>query len=551
MGKLVEPAKDRLGKRMPTAEAPGAGAQDGTQDGVQSGARDGTQRGRRSRSMHSIARHSVVNLLAFGLSSLINLAVIGLIVGQYGLAAYGLLMLARLFLPAQLLGVFDLGLPETLTRATARDIASGKPESAVRLYLATQVVALATGILVALPLVLATAAVAGFVLDLNDADTALLVPVLIAQGLAQPLLFTGQMAESVLRGQERFGRLRTVEVAMALVFGLVALLLVHLDAGIVAIAYAFLGAEALSAAIFLWLSFAGFGAGAWRGARPDFRYLFQQRRYIGAMISKSFTSMIIMRGPSIVLVQMLGPAAVGLFEAVQRIPRFLKTVITMCNNVVLPVVARIKVESGLGEVTRLATEGPRVLFALATLATLPAICVAEPLLRLWLGTEIAQYWPWFAALCALPLIGATSGFWNAMAKVETSTLVKQTRLSWVQTAVLFAVAVPLVHPLGAAAFWLGTLASHCIGVPAQIAINARRYGVSKMHLAKPVLTVIAASLPATALGVALVLWTDLGTWPRLIAAFAAIAVVQAISLALLVLRSDERRLLLRAGLRRG
>jgi len=500
--------------------------------------------------MHSIARHSIVNLVAFGLSSLINLAVIGLIVGQYGLAAYGLLMLARLFLPSQLLGIFDLGLPETLTRATARDKASDKPEMAVRLYLATLVIALGTSLLVALPLVLASQAVGSFVLDLDPADAALLAPVLLAKGLAQPLLFTGQMAEAALRGQERFGRLRSVEVLAALLFGLTALLLVHLEASIVAIAYAYLGSEVLRAAVFLLQASRGFGAGAWRGARPDFRYLLAQRRYVGAMISKSFTTMIIMRGPSLVLVHMLGPAAVGLYEAVLRIPRFLKTVVTMCNNVVLPVVARIKVVSGLGEVTRLATEGPRILLAFSSLATLPAICLSQPLLALWLGPEVAREWGWFAALCTLPLIGATSGFWNAMAKVETATLVKQTRLSWAQVVVLYGVALPLVAPLGAAAFWLGTLASNNLAVPAQIAINARRYGVPMMRLAAPVLWVLAASLPATALGVALVLWTDLSSWPRLAAAFAAIAAVQAVSLALVVLRAEERQRLWRLRLRR-
>jgi len=493
--------------------------------------------------MHAVVRHSLVNLVAFGLSSLIGLAVVGLVVGEYGLAAFGLLMLSQVFSPSQLLALVDLGQPEMLMRSTARDLAAGQASRAAGLFFATLAVAGVIGCLVALPLVLASDWIGSTVLGLEPAEAAVLAPVLLAWGLAQPLLFAGELGEAALKGQERFARLRAIEVTTGLVYGLTALLLIQLGLPFVAVAYALLGLQVVRSILRLAMAFPGFG-GATRGARPDFRHLWEQRRYRHAVIVQTYGIFLLEKAPSLVLSHLLGAAAVGLYESVLRVPRFLKSVVAIANGVVMPVVARLQATGARTEVAQLAEQGPRVLFALSSLVALPVLSLGEPLLRLWLGAEVAAYWPWFTALCGWPLVSATAGFWNSMGKAETKTLRRQTWVTFVQVLVLYAIALPLLGSLAAAAFWLAALVGLLLTIPLQLLINARRYRVPALSLAAPVLQVLVASLPAALLGFALARWLPPESWFGLIVAAGAVALLQALVLGLSVVRPAERRALL-------
>jgi O-antigen/teichoic acid export membrane protein len=496
--------------------------------------------------MHALARHSIVNLIAFSLSRMIGLVIVSLVVGQYGLAAFGLIMLVRVFLPGQLFVIFDLALPEVVIRATAQGLARNQTAEAARLYLAAQIVATAIGTLLALPLILAPGLVTQWVFNLDDDYAAELAPAVLAHGAALPLLFAANIASAGLKGQEAFRALRAVDVTTTLLYGVAAVLLIESDAGIVAIALAYLGSQALKALVALFLARRGFGKHH-RGVRPDFHSLFADKAYHRALIARRFGAMATSQLPRIAISYVLGPAAVGLFEAVLRLPRFLKSVVALCHVGVMPVVVRLKLAGRKDELTTIALQGPRILLALASLAVLPTVCLSQPLLALWLGPEVEPYWAWLAVLCVLPLMSATVGFWNAMGKAEASFVRKQNRVALVQGLLTAAVALPLLGTLGAAAFWLGAVCGMAYGAPAFLAINAQRFEVPAMRLLLPLLWVVLASLPAAAVGVALQYWVQLDNWPRLLSAFALVSAVQAAMLACFIVRPEERRSLLRLG----
>ena len=496
--------------------------------------------------MHAIARHSIVNLIAYTLSRLIGLAIIGLVVGEYGLAAFGLIMLVRLFLPGQLFMIFQLALPEVVTRSTTQGLVRDQAAEATRIYLAAQIVAFGIGTLLALPLIVAPETVAVLLFNLDVAYAAELAPAVIAHGAALPLLFAGGIAGARLKGREAFHDLRTVDVATTLLYGLAALLLIRLDVSVVAIALAYLGSQALKAFITLLLARAGFGRHG-QLLRPDFRSLFADKAYHRALIVRHLGSMATSQLPRLLISYVLGPSAVGLFEAVLRLPRFLKSVVALCHVGVMPVVVRLNLAGRKEELAIIAVQGPRILLAMASLAVLPTACLARPLLTLWLGPELEPYWPWLAALCVLPLMSATAGFWNAMGKAEAPIVRKQNRVALVQGLLTAAVALPLLGTLGAAAFWLGAICGMAYAAPMFMMVNARRFEVPAVRLALPLLWVVLASLPAAAAGVALQLWLPLDNWPRLLAAFALVSAVQAAMLACFIVRPEERRTLLRLG----
>ncbi len=484
-------------------------------------------------------------MVALGLSGVINLAVVGLVVNQYGLAVYGTLLLLRLFMPGQLISLFDFGLPEAVTRGTARGLASDQGRQAMSLYLTAICFMMAISLLLALPLVLFPAGTGGLILALDPAETALLAPALLAHGLALPLLVAGDLSGSALKGQEAFKGLRWTDMSTAIAYGITALCLVTWDAGPLSIALAYLGWQGVKSLLWIWLSLRGFARHGHSSLKLDFSLIWFERAYLRALILQRINASATTQLPRIVMAQALGSAAVGLFEAIMRVPRFLKSLTTVTTSVVMPVVARLNATGSTAELERLAVAGPRLLLAFASLISLPFICLAQPFIALWMGPEVGPYWPWFAVLCILPLTAATAGFWNAMGKAELKTLRRQNVVGWAQAALFFAIALPLMGSLQTVAFWLALLCSSALTIPALIAIMARRYGLSPLSLAAPIASVLVASLPAAAAGAALAHWVALDDWLHLVPALGVVALVQALMLALFVVQPEERRSLLR------
>ena len=495
--------------------------------------------------MHVIARHSVVNFLAFGLTRLMGLVLVGFIVDEYGLAIFGLLMLVRSFMPGTLFSVLDCGLPDFVTRSAPRDLESGKNAEALGTATASALVLGCIGLLLAVPLVVAPDFSARLFFGLDPEHRALLAPAIVAHGLVLPLLFVGVIAEGALRGQEAFKALRLVDVCATLLYSAVALALIYVHASPVDLALAFLGSHVLRATATIAIAARGYRAPSSRAFRPNFRLLYEERAYLRAVVGRRIGGRFASQLPRLVISHVLGPAATGLFEAILRLPVFLRSLITLVNSAVMPVVVRMNASGGKAELSELAVQGPRLLLAFASLTSLPTICLARPLLHLWLGTEVEPYWPWFAALCALPLFSASVGFWNAMGRAELDFLRKASVIAVIQTAIVVAVAAPLLTTLQVPAIWLGMFCSLLYAAPAYLLLNARKWSLSPWRLAFPVAAVLAASIPAAAFGAALVHWVDLDSWPRLISAFAAISVVQVLMLAIFIVRPAERRSLLR------
>ena len=497
--------------------------------------------------MHAIARHSIVNLITFGLSRVIGLVLVGLIVAEYGLAVFGLLMLVRTFMPGTLFAIFDFGLPDIVARATARDLASGKRQEALRTALAAMLLQAGIGFLLAVPLVVAPTFVAQVLLAMDAQQSAMLAAAIVAHGIALPLLFAAGVAYGSLRGQERFKNLSITDVGSTLAYGLVSLVLIHYHASALYIAYAFLGSHVLRSLQMLWAASRGLRPFSWRDVRPDFPLLFAERAYLRAVVGRRVGGRLAGQLPRLVIAHILGAAAVGLFDAILRLPRFLKSMISMINSVVMPVVVRMSAKGDKDQLAQLAIDGPRLLLALASLISLPVICLAKPLLHVWLGAEVEPYWPWFSVLCALPLLSATAGFWNAMGRAELAFLRKSSVISIWRAAITIVVALPLLTVMGVEAVWLGLLCSMLYATPAVLRLNARRYGIPVMRLVEPVFTVFGASLPAAAVGTAIVTLVDIDDWPRLLAGFATVSAVQALMLTLFIVRPAERRSLLRLG----
>src|SRR5438552_3145253 len=78
--------------------------------------------------MSRIIRNSVLNGVAMGVTSVLSLILVPVLIGHYGLEAYGLIPLLRLLTPLGAMGIATFGLPQLATRSAAICAARGEQE---------------------------------------------------------------------------------------------------------------------------------------------------------------------------------------------------------------------------------------------------------------------------------------------------------------------------------------------------------------------------------------------------------------------------------------
>ena len=153
---------------------------------------------------------TAITAAAFFVASVVGLLLVPVLIGAYGVGGLGLIVLARVLVPAGALGILDFGLSEIATQSVATARAAGEWGTAkARLRL----LAVLTAVLVAV------VAVATYVLaaQINQwfkvppeaqADFARLVR---ATAIALPVLFAGLVFEGIIKGFEKFSVLSSTE----------------------------------------------------------------------------------------------------------------------------------------------------------------------------------------------------------------------------------------------------------------------------------------------------------------------------------------------------
>ena len=68
----------------------------------------------------SLIKNTAISAVAFLLVSVLGLLLVPYLIQHYGVAGFGVISLARLFVPLMGLGLFDLGFGELSTQAVAR-----------------------------------------------------------------------------------------------------------------------------------------------------------------------------------------------------------------------------------------------------------------------------------------------------------------------------------------------------------------------------------------------------------------------------------------------
>lgn len=402
----------------------------------------------------SLLGNALVSAVAFAIVGLVGLLLVPVLVSAYGVAGLGLVMLARLFLPGVGIGIFEFGVSEITTQTLAVGRVDEDWERVHRRLGLLALMTLATSLAVALPLLLFAPWLAS-VFGVPATQSADFVEVLRCTAALLPMLFLSMMLEGCLKGFDGFRALRLAEVTSAIAYASAAATFAMGGATYKWVVYSHLGSLVLRAAM-MTMSLRKAAPAALRLTRPplpdDKAYareratLFFTSRFLGTVLHQS---------PTVLIGLLVGPAGVGLYDTLARLPRFAKSVLGVLNTTLLPYATRL---DAAGDDTRM-----KLLLAFG-LTLLPAIvfpplaavaAVSQGLLAVWIGPQFAVNGPWLAVFWALPALNTVVSFQNYVLMSRSSYMQASNRLTVAQIVVQLAVSLALLGALSQFAFVAG------------------------------------------------------------------------------------------------
>ncbi len=433
--------------------------------------------------LKSIARNTALSSVAFGVTGMVGLLLMPILIKAFGLAAFGLIALSRSLLPAAVLSMGDLGASETATQAVGRARGSGAWQLAAEQVSLLVVLTSVVGVVLAAALWFGTEALLTLFRVPEDDHTSFGTALRIT-ALSLILLFPALIVEGVAKGLERFDVLRGAEIISVLGYAAGSLLAISAQYAYTAIIYLYLAsllAKYIIVLLFIWTDMRGrLGLRAWSPAtRRDTLHrsaLMVQSKFLGAAQ---------LQLPTIVVGGLVGPAGVGIYEVVVRIPRFLKATLGLLATAVLPVAARLEGAGDRRHVSRMAA----VSFWFVPFATFPILfgtaALSPAILEVWIGHEYMDLWVWLAAMLCATGTSVCLTAAQSMLLIRKDYLRSTNRLYLLGTLIQYAVSLVGVRWLGSMSFVLGAALAALLTFPAHTRLLRRELELEPAAVSRP------------------------------------------------------------------
>lgn len=404
----------------------------------------------------TLIRNTAISAIAYFVISVLGIWVTGALASTYGLTAFGVITLARLFSATGLVGVFDLGTPENASHVVARARATGDWAEAIRSVQWLALFAFIASLFAALITLLLSQRLGPW-LAVDKGSEDMFQHVLLVSAIVLPLCLTSQVAEGVIRGFERYAIVRGLEVFTSVAYALGAWFLMDSRQPFSLVIYLYLAltvVRALVAYSLAWAALRNHASPA--GPSPStatWRIMLDRTWLVGP--NKILATLQTQSVP-LVIGFMVGVTGAAVYDLLMRLPRFVKSALGLLNSAVLPFASRL--EAANSRVTlRTLHEHGLIMIAFLTAPPLFALAVfSEQLLHLWVGDTLARYWGWQSLAFSTPLITVIIGFASMSMFSKTEVLKLMSLMVGVRLVVQYAIAWPLSDALGERAFILGT-----------------------------------------------------------------------------------------------
>lgn len=433
--------------------------------------------------LSGLIKSVAISVIAFFAVSMVGLLIVPVLISAYGLAGFGLIAIGRLFLPTSALAVFDLGYNEISINSVATSRVTGDWGSCARLLGLNFVVASSVGMMACIVL-FALAPLISVSFNIPAVHQGEMNEVLRVTAVLLPVLFCSLVAEGVLKGFESFGLQRLLEVLSALAYAGGSLLAVNYGLDFRWVCYALLGSLLLRAGLAVSFAIRALRSNRvtlanWTHIeRGDFilraRGLFQNK-LLGVAQAHS---------PSLLVTILFGPVALGTFEALSRMTRFAKAVLSVLSSTVQPVATRL---GQLADKQGMALLGNLGLILVASIAASVlglSLAFSEPLLRLWLGSDFSAFWYWQAIYFIVPTFGILVSFGGSAILGQMSAVADMNRVTLVNVSVLVVLGLVLAPRLSASAFIVSQVIATFVSVPWHLRIVSREIGLKSSTFAR-------------------------------------------------------------------
>ena len=413
--------------------------------------------------LRGFLQNTAISAVAYALAGVLGLFAVGIIARSYGVAVLGLIVLTRSFLPAGFFALIDLGVSESTTQFVARGRVGDWAVANEKVSLLA-VIASAIGFVSAILLWAAAAPLAAIFRVAPDQADAFIAILRVTAPLL-PITFLGLVVEGALKGFEQYGWLRLTEVGGNALYVVAVYVLIGQRAPFELIAYAYL---AMTLAKYLALAIVLYRAASATPLRLCLWTASSRRDVVHRcwlMFHNRIAGFFQQTLAPLAIGALYGPAEVGLYDLITRLPRFLKATMAPLHSAILPLSTHIEESSDTRRLQILGRNG----LVLPTAIVVPILVVvalfSEQILTVWVGPQHADQWPWLAMSMFIPAVTVMLGAGQTALMVRSDFLRLNTKLLCYQVVTQYLITALTLVWLRERAFILGWVVSYVVFAP--------------------------------------------------------------------------------------
>lgn len=349
-----------------------------------------------------LIQNTIISTVAFGAAAVLGLIVIPVIIRTWGVTEFGLIVIARLLLPSGMMAVLDLGLSEVATQVVARarehrdwDLAGRQLTflSALSVLLA---LALSTTIWLAAPHL-------AVLMKADPLHIGRFTEILRYTAIANLVLIPALVWEGIVKGFERYNLLRISEFASTVGYVALTIWVSRIGVSFEIVAYIYVASLVLR-------SLTVFAATTTALAKKNAKFASWNTTIRRELLHRC---LLLLQGKLIggisgpvqpfLIGLLLGPTAVGTYDALVRLSRVSKIVVGLLTSALLPVASRLD-ERGNASTFQWLGEVGLIMLPMCTVPPLAAAAVLSPdILRIWIGPSWAPYAFWMGLSFLIPI----------------------------------------------------------------------------------------------------------------------------------------------------
>ena len=451
-----------------------------------------------------LIQNTVISALAFGVAALLGLAVIPLIIGTWGVTEFGLIVISRLLLPSGMMAVLDLGLSEVATQVIARAREHRNWAQASRQLAFLGVVSVALTLILSASIWLSTPLFV-IVMKVDAAHLETFTRIMHYTALANLIFVPALVWEGVVKGFERYNLLRVAEVTSTAGYVGLTFAASWAAAGFEVVAYIYLATLAARAVVigiaaFVALRHKHVRLLAWtQEIRQDILHrclLLLQGKLMGG-ISGPFQPFLIGL--------LFGPKAVGTYDALVRLSRVSKVVVSLLTSALLPVASRLDERGSATSFQRLGDLG-LVMMPMFVVPPLAATAILSPeIMNIWIGPLLAPYAFWMGLSFLVPICIQYVAIGSLIFLTRPEVQARLNRLIAIQLLIWAAVTAATLHLFAERALILGQVVGSIAILPLQLvalrdALDLDRKSFARVIGTQLVILVLASVFLATIAG---------------------------------------------------